>query len=81
MPSNQFFSSDDLALLQTFLEAWCTENSVDIHDKAAQDVAVGLIHWYQDSNLDTSGLKAHISKLELLPPAIQELVEALRHTR
>ena len=78
--SSQFLAPEDLALLQTFLEAWCVENSVDINDKAAQDVAVGLIHWYQDGHSDKSGLKAHITDAGSLPPALQRLVETLSYS-
>jgi len=78
--SSQFLAPEDLALLQTFLEAWCAENSVDIKDKAARDVAVGLIHWYQDGHSDKSGLKAHITDAGSLPPALQRLVETLSYS-
>jgi hypothetical protein len=80
MSSSQFLAPEDLALLQTFLEAWCIENLVDVNEKAAQDVAAGLIHWYQDGQSDKSGLKAHITDVGSLPPALQRLVDTLSYT-
>lgn len=78
--SSQFLAPEDLSLLQTFLEAWCIENSVSVHDEAAQEVAAGLIHWYQDSGYDKSGLKAHITDAASLSPELQRLVETLSGT-
>lgn len=75
--SSQFLAPDDLCLLQTFLEAWCLENSVPLDDRAAQEVAAGLIHWYQDNGSDKSGLKAHIIDAASLSPELQRLVETL----
>lgn len=39
--------SDDLELLQRFLEAWCEENGVDPQSERAQSIASGLFNWYQ----------------------------------
>ncbi|KQS82401.1 MULTISPECIES: hypothetical protein [unclassified Rhizobium] len=75
--SNQILSSEDLALLQTFLEAWCAENGVGITDDAARDVATGLIHWYMDGLSDKSRFKDMIGDTRALPPALQELLERL----
>lgn len=77
--SNQILSSEDLALLQTFLEAWCDENSVDINDDAAQDVATGLIHWYLDGLSDKSRFRETIGDSATLPPALQALLEKLEY--
>lgn len=39
--------SDDLELLQRFLEAWCQENGVAPDSEQAQTIASGLFNWYQ----------------------------------
>ncbi|WP_438754361.1 hypothetical protein [Pararhizobium sp. O133] len=77
--SNQILSSEDLALLQTFLEAWCAENSVDIKHPAAQDVATGLIHWYLDGLSDKSRFRESIGDTSVLPPDLQDLLEKLAY--
>ena len=45
--STMVLASDDLELLQKFLEAWCEENDVDPNSEQAQFIASGLFNWYQ----------------------------------
>lgn len=80
LQSSTALASEDLDLLQTFLEAWCLENSVDIGDDAARDVAIGLIDWYQFAVADRAHLKATITDVAPLPPSLQDLVERLAQT-
>ena len=75
--SQQTLSSEDLDLLQTFLEAWCLENSVDMKSEAAIEVAIGLIDWYQSGMTDRSQLKAMIAENPPLPASLQTLIEQL----
>jgi hypothetical protein len=45
--STMVLGSDDLELLQKFLEAWCEENDVSPESEQAQFIAAGLFNWYQ----------------------------------
>jgi hypothetical protein len=49
--------SDDLELLQKFLEAWCEENDVDPNSEQAQFIASSLFNWYQFELADRALMK------------------------
>jgi len=51
--------SDDLELLQRFLEAWCEENGVEQSSEKAADVASALFNWYQFELGDRNLLKTN----------------------
>jgi len=55
--SNIVLGSDDLELLQRFLEAWCEENDVGPESQEAQAIAAGLMNWYQFELGDRNNLK------------------------
>jgi hypothetical protein len=55
--------SDDLELLQRFLDAWCEEHHVDHSDDRAIEVASALIDWYKSGMTDRDLLKSN-------PPAL-----------
>ncbi|KQQ37104.1 MULTISPECIES: hypothetical protein [Rhizobium/Agrobacterium group] len=67
--------SDDLELLQRFLEAWCEERHVDVSSEEAQTVASGLFNWYQFELNDRNNLKSEPP--EPLPESV-ELKRLLR---
>lgn len=56
--SNVALGSDDLELLERFLEAWCEENGVDKTSTKAQNIASGLFDWYQFDLSDRTNLKS-----------------------
>ncbi len=56
--SNIVLGSDDLELLQRFLEAWCEENGVGPESEEAQAIASGLMNWYQFELADRTNLKS-----------------------
>jgi hypothetical protein len=56
--SDVALAPDDLELLEKFLEAWCSENSVDVADKSAADIAAALIDWYRTTLSDRHLMKA-----------------------
>jgi hypothetical protein len=67
--------SDDLELLQKFLEAWCEENDVDPDSEQAQFIASGLFNWYQFELGDRAVMKTQPS--EPLPES-SELRQLMR---
>ena len=79
VPAEQFLDPEDLELLQTFLDAWCIENSVELADPAARQTATGLIDWYQHGLRDKTQFKATIFGIKELPRELDELLEKLAH--
>jgi hypothetical protein len=67
--SKVVLGSDDLELLQKFLEAWCEENGVDPQSDRAQSIASGLFNWYQFQLGDRVNLKPEPS--EPLPESMK----------
>lgn len=76
--SNIVLGSDDLELLQRFLEAWCEENDVEPESEQAQAIASGLMNWYQFELADRNNLKSTLS--EPLPKSkrLDNLLSQLR---
>ncbi|TNM62144.1 hypothetical protein [Aliirhizobium smilacinae] len=56
--TNVALGSDDLELLERFLEAWCEENGVDKTSPKAQNIASSLFDWYQFDLADRTNLKS-----------------------
>jgi hypothetical protein len=77
-PSTVPLKSDDLELLQRFLEAWCEENHVDMTNEAAVNVASALIEWYQFELSDRNMLKPQPSKNLPDSPRLQLLLQQLK---
>ncbi|MDQ0322589.1 hypothetical protein QO002_004795 [Pararhizobium capsulatum DSM 1112] len=69
--------ADDLHLLQRFLEAWCAENGADIRSEEANQVAVGLISWYQSGVSDRTQLRHMFMNDHALPERIDALLKEL----
>ncbi|MFN7026904.1 MAG: hypothetical protein ACK4QP_20780 [Pseudorhizobium sp.] len=69
--------SDDLNLLQRFLEAWCEEHHVDLKDDRAAEVASALIDWYRSGMTDRDMLKSNPPLLPSKPDTIQHLLRRL----
>jgi hypothetical protein len=76
-PSTAPLGPDDLELLRKFLEAWCDENSVDVANPAAADVASALIDWYQSELGDRTLLKSGPSRVVPDSPKLQQLLRQL----
>jgi hypothetical protein len=77
VPVEPFLAPEDLALLQTFLEAWCIENSVSPTDPAARQTASALIDWYQKELRNKTQLKESIFGQTALPRELEDLLEKL----
>jgi hypothetical protein len=75
MSSAVVLGSEDLEVLQRFLEAWCEENNVDAHSEKAADVASALFNWYQFELGDRNLMKT--PPLERMPES-SELKHLLR---
>lgn len=75
--STAALAPEDLEVLQTFLQAWCEENNAEITDKAAVEVASGLIDWYLFALGDRSLLKPPPIKLASEPAELQRLLRKL----
>lgn len=75
--SDIVLAPDDLELLEKFLEAWCAENSVDVADKSAADIASALIDWYQHALNDRNLMKAEPPKPLREAPEIDILLRQL----
>lgn len=56
--SHVALASDDLELLEKFLDAWCEENGVDKTSAKAENIASGLVDWYQFDLADRTNLKS-----------------------
>jgi hypothetical protein len=69
--------NDDLDLLHRFLEAWCEENNADIRSDAANEVAAGLIAWYQSGVTDRTQLHRMSKCDKALPERIDALLREL----
>ncbi len=69
--------SEDLNLLQRFLEAWCEEHHVDLKDDRAAEVASALIDWYRSGMTDRDMLKSDPPQLPPKPETIQHLLRRL----
>lgn len=69
--------SDDLELLQRFLEAWCEEHHVDITDDRAAEIASSLIDWYTSGMTDRDMLKLDSFVRSPKSPRIQLLMQQL----
>jgi hypothetical protein len=72
--------SDDLELLQRFLEAWCEEHHVDLRDDRAAEVASALIDWYRSGMTDRDLLKCDPPILSPKPENIRHLLRRLSET-
>ncbi|AYD01356.1 hypothetical protein [Neorhizobium sp. NCHU2750] len=55
--AKRVLGSDDLELLQRFLDAWCEENGVEPDSDKAQAIASGLFNWYEFELRDPDNLK------------------------
>lgn len=55
--TKRVLGSDDLELLQRFLDAWCEENGVEPESDRAQAIASGLFNWYEFELRDPDHLK------------------------
>ncbi|HEX5934330.1 MAG TPA: hypothetical protein VFY63_09220 [Pseudorhizobium sp.] len=69
--------SDDLELLQRFLDAWCEEHRVDASDEQAAEVASALFDWYMSENANRALLKADPLEMPPKPAKIQLLLRQL----
>lgn len=62
---NSSFSSEDLDVLRSALDAWCTERRVDIKSTEAQSAASAALDLYQAGYTDNekllTALRAHKS--------------------
>lgn len=60
---NSSFSSEDLDVLRSALDAWCTERRVDIKSTEAQSAASAALDLYQAGYTDNekllTALRAH----------------------
>jgi hypothetical protein len=78
--SNIVLGSDDLELLQRFLEAWCEENGVGPDSEQAQAIAAGLVNWYQfelgDRNLIKSEPPQYLPESSELKRLMRQLAAA-----
>ncbi|TWF54210.1 hypothetical protein FHW37_10373 [Neorhizobium alkalisoli] len=77
MSSDVALTPDDLELLEKFLEAWCVENSVDMADNSAADIAAALIDWYQHALNDRNLMKGEPPELPREAPEIDILLRQL----
>jgi hypothetical protein len=69
--------SDDLELLEKFLQAWCEENGVKPDSERAQAIASGLFNWYQFELRDPDQLKSEPPEPLPVSFKIKELMQQL----
>jgi len=75
--AKRVLATDDLELLQRFLDAWCEENGVRPDSEKAQAIASGLFNWYEFELRDPDNLK--MAPAEPLPDSakIRQLMRQL----